>query len=67
MRQIGDLAIWVGMIVLAMGVVYYTPVVAEYVTSERNPQIVVQVPRGPGGHHNVFRPPHDFGGPRAVR
>lgn len=67
MRQIGDLAIWVGMIVIAMGVVYYTPIVAEYVTSEPNPQVVAQAPRGPGAGHAMFRPPHDFGGRRAVR
>ncbi len=66
MRQIGDLAVWVGMVVLAVGVVYYTPVVAEYVTSDPKPQIV-QVPRGPTMSHSMHRHPHDLGEPRAVR
>jgi hypothetical protein len=61
MRQIGDLAIWVGMIVLAVGVVYYTPVVAEYATSESKPQIV-PVPGAARRHHTpTFAPPPPYG------
>lgn len=43
MRQIADFAVWVGMIGLAVGVILYAPVVADYVTAEAKPQFT-QVP-----------------------
>jgi len=44
MRQLGDLAVWLGLIVLTIGVVYYTPVVAEYIASDNPRPTIVPVP-----------------------
>ena len=63
MRQLGDLAVWLGLIVLAVGVVYYTPVVAEYVTSEPRPNVKAAPRGGPRIHHTMVHPPHQFGEP----
>lgn len=64
MRQLGDLAIWTAMIVLALGVVYYTPVVAEYMTRESKPVVAATPGRAPGMNHTMFRPPHALGDSR---
>ncbi len=47
MRQLADLAVWAGMIVVAMGVVYFTPIVADYLTSDSKP-LIVEVASGHG-------------------
>lgn len=66
MRQIGDLAIWVGMIVLAVGVVYLTPVVAEYAMSEPQPQVVKPIPR-PQRDRSAAIHPYAYGERHAAR
>ena len=63
MRQLGDLAVWVSMIMLAIGVVYFAPVVAEYITSDPKPAISAG-PRAP--HSMLHRHPH-VGGPNLSR
>ncbi|MDG3007835.1 hypothetical protein [Paludisphaera mucosa] len=61
MRQLGDLLIWVGMIVLTVGVVYFTPVVAEYVTAEPKPASVSVPQSGPRIHQTMLQRHRDFG------
>lgn len=57
MRQLVDLMVWVGMIGLAVGVIHYTPIVAEYVTAERKPQMAPAVPVA-RMHPVLHRSPH---------
>jgi hypothetical protein len=35
MRRIGDMLVWLGLILIVAGVVYFTPRFADYVASER--------------------------------
>ena len=58
MRQIADLAVWVGMIVIAVGVVYYTPILAEYFATESRPTL--EAAAEPPRHQTVFRSSHSF-------
>jgi hypothetical protein len=61
MRQLADLAVWAGMIAVAIGVVYFTPIVADYLTSDSRP-LIVEVASGHGRAptHQAQRP---FQGP----
>jgi hypothetical protein len=36
MRQVGDMLVWLALIVVVAAVVYFTPRVANYVASERS-------------------------------
>ena len=36
MRQVGDMLVWLGLILVVAGVVYFTPRFANYVASERS-------------------------------
>ena len=38
MRQVGDMLVWLAVILVVAGVVYYTPRVANYVTREPRPE-----------------------------
>ncbi len=68
MRQLTDLVVWAGLILLTLGVVYYTPKVAEYMASEPKP-VVVTSPRShaPGERTSIHRPFRHFGDARQVR
>jgi hypothetical protein len=37
MRQFGDLVVWIALILVLAGVVYFTPKVAQYVSAENRP------------------------------
>ncbi len=53
MRQLADFAVWLGLILVVVGVVYFTPMVADYVTSEPKQRIVIIPHQGSGsGHHS---------------
>jgi hypothetical protein len=66
MRQIGDLAVWVGMIGLAVGVIHYAPVVAEYVTAEPKPRFA-PVPATARAYPTMSRPHYMTGERHAAR
>ncbi|WP_165249403.1 hypothetical protein [Paludisphaera soli] len=67
MRQLTDLAVWAGLILLTMGVVYYTPKVAEYMASEPKPPIVTSPRSGaPGARHLMHHQARHFGEARPV-
>jgi hypothetical protein len=34
MRQLGDFAAWLGLILIVIGVVYYTPMLVDYMTDD---------------------------------
>ncbi len=38
MRQLGDFAAWLGLILIVVGVVYYTPKLVEYVNDDTLPR-----------------------------
>ncbi|AMV40722.1 hypothetical protein [Planctomyces sp. SH-PL62] len=63
MRQLGDLAIWVGLIVLTVGVVYFTPIVGDYLASENNPVVVITPRSGaaPNLRHSMLHSAHPLG------
>ncbi len=52
MRQLADLAVWMGMIVLAVGVVYFTPIVADYFMAD--PRLSIESTSRGGMHRTVL-------------
>ena len=58
MRQLTDLAVWAGLILLTLGVVYYTPKVAEYMASEPKPPTITFLRSGePGSRPSIHHQP----------
>jgi hypothetical protein len=53
MRQVGDMLVWLALILVVAGVVYYTPRIADYVARE-------QADRGAGGTSRMMAY-HQFG------
>ncbi len=66
MRQIGDLAVWIGMIGLAVGVVHYAPIVADYLTADAD-SAAVAVVAGARKHSATLHPPGPPGEWRVAR
>jgi hypothetical protein len=67
MRQLTDLAVWAGLILLTLGVVYYTPKVAEYMASEpKTPTITSPRSGDPGSRHSIHHQARRFGEARRV-
>lgn len=52
MRQLADLAVWMGMVVLAVGVIYFTPIVADYFTAD--PRLSIESASRGGGHRTAL-------------
>ncbi|MGP0066398.1 MAG: hypothetical protein ACLQGP_22770 [Isosphaeraceae bacterium] len=50
MRQVGDMLVWLAVILVVAGVVYYTPRVANYVTREPRPEPGKRIAWGPAVH-----------------
>ncbi len=57
MRQLGDFAAWLGLILIVVGVVYYTPKLVEYVNDDTLPRsrggVVARPPGHPGARRNM--------------
>ncbi|MDR3622849.1 MAG: hypothetical protein P4L85_26080 [Paludisphaera borealis] len=49
MRQLGDFAAWLGLILIVLGVVYYTPKLVEYVSDDSASRPRVSVAARPPG------------------
>jgi hypothetical protein len=55
MRQLGDFAAWLGLILIVLGVVYYTPKLMDYVTDDTIARSKVTVAARPSGHLSTRR------------
>jgi hypothetical protein len=57
MRQLGDFAAWLGLILVVFGVIYYTPMLVEYMNDDSPARArmtsTVRPSRGPSARHNM--------------
>jgi hypothetical protein len=71
MRQLGDFAAWLGLILLVLGVVYYAPKLVEYISTDdlaggTRPALVARPPgHYPGNRNRHMAMNHDWASPRA--
>jgi hypothetical protein len=55
MRQLGDFAAWLGLILIVLGVVYYTPKLVDYMSDDTASRPKVMVGARPPGHLSARR------------
>ncbi len=50
MRQLGDLLVWIGLIAVLVAVIHFTPIFAQYMSSDSS-----SVPAGLAGRNLAFK------------